>query len=44
MSFSGLDQPVVKINLKPTKMYENKEYWFECIAQARPSITELVYV
>jgi hypothetical protein len=44
MSFFGLDQPVVKINLKPTKMYENKEYWFECIAQARPSITELVYV
>jgi hypothetical protein len=42
--FFGLDQPVVKINLKPTKMYENKEYWFECIAQARPSITELVYV
>lgn len=25
-------------------MYENKEYWFECIAEARPSITELVYV
>jgi hypothetical protein len=39
-----LDQPVVKIILKPTKMYENKEYWFECIAEARPSITELVYV
>jgi len=39
-----LDQPVVKINLKPTKMYENKEYWFECIAEARPAITELVYV
>jgi hypothetical protein len=39
-----LDQPVVKIILKPTKMYENKEYWFECIAEARPPITELVYV
>jgi hypothetical protein len=25
-------------------MYENKEYWFECIAEARPTITELVYV
>ncbi len=39
-----LDQPVVKITLKPTKMYENKEYWFECIAEGRPPITELVYV
>ena len=41
---SSLDQPVVKITLKPTKMYENKDYWFECIAEARPPITELVYV
>ncbi|UJR33219.1 hypothetical protein I4U23_020674 [Adineta vaga] len=36
-------QPVVKITLKPTQMYENKEYWFECIAEARPPITELVW-
>ncbi|CAF4257378.1 unnamed protein product, partial [Rotaria sp. Silwood2] len=35
--------PVVKIILKPTKMYENKDYWFECMAEARPSITELVW-
>ena len=39
-----LDQPVVKITLKPTQMYENKEYWFECTAEARPPITELVCV
>ncbi|CAF0731000.1 unnamed protein product [Adineta ricciae] len=36
-------QPVVKITLKPTQMYENKEYWFECTAEARPPITELVW-
>ncbi|CAF1364122.1 unnamed protein product [Adineta steineri] len=36
-------QPVVKIILKPIQMNENKEYWFECIAEGRPSITELVW-
>ncbi|CAM4766680.1 unnamed protein product [Rotaria magnacalcarata] len=36
-------QPVVKIVLKPTKMYEDKDYWFECTAESRPSITELVW-
>lgn len=40
--FNYVDQPVVKITLKPTKMFENKEYWFECIAESRPPITELV--
>ncbi|CAF3325035.1 unnamed protein product [Rotaria socialis] len=36
-------QPVVKIVLKPTKMYEDKDYWFECTAESRPPITELVW-
>jgi len=42
LCFVCLDQPVVKITLKPMKMFENKEYWFECIAESRPPITELV--
>ncbi|CAF0771419.1 unnamed protein product [Didymodactylos carnosus] len=36
-------QPVVKLILSPSKLKENEIYWFECMAESRPAITQLVW-